>query len=118
MRDIGARIRRYRLSRYGSPHGVLRHLRWAWPILGLWLAYVTLFSEHGLFRIWRMSRESARVQTELETTRKEITRREAEMKYPRAFRERAEHILRERSGYAGPGDIIYRIRSPGPDSLH
>ncbi len=118
MRDIGARIQRYRLVRYSALHGSLsRHFRWAWPILGLWLAYVALLSEHSLFRIWLMGRESMRVRTEFAATRQELGRLEQQMKNPGARRDWAEHILRERNGYAKPPEIIYRIPPQGPDSL-
>ncbi len=118
MRDISARIRRYRLSRYSPLHGSLsRHFRWAWPILGLWLAYVVLLSEHSLFRIWLMGRESMRVRTELAATRQELDRLERQMKDPHARRDQAEHTLRERNGYAGPREIVYRIPPQEPDSL-
>jgi cell division protein FtsB len=118
MRDIGARIQRYRLSRYGAASpSLLRSLRWIWPILGLWLAYVTFFSEHSLFRIWRMGREDASLRAELDATRHELSRLETQMKDPRVRRDQAEHLLRERSGFAKPGEIIYRVPSQDADSL-
>jgi len=118
MRDIGARIQRYRLSRYGSPAApILRRLRWALPFLGLWLAYATLFSEHSLLRVWRLGGESGRTQADLDRTRGEIERLEAQMKDPAVRRRQGERLLREQSGFARPGEIIYRIPASGTDSL-
>ena len=116
MRDIGARIRRYRLTRYASRHGsILSQLRWVWPFLLLWVAYMGLFSEHSLWRLWQLSREGSRMRAELATTRQELERIEAKMNDPKARREQGEHILRERNGWAKPGEIIYRI--PVADSV-
>jgi len=116
VRDIGQRIRRYRLTRYESPHRpLLRRLRWLLPFLLLWLAYVGLFSEHSLLRLWKLSREEARTRAELASTRQELQRAEARLKDPRARRTEGEHVLRERDGWARPSEIIYRI--PVQDSV-
>lgn len=115
MRDIGTRIQRYRLSRYGSPAGpLLRRLRWALPLLGLWLVYLAVLSDHSLLRMWRLSRDGANMRRELDTTRKELARLESDMKDPAARRRQAEQLLREKSGFARPKELIYRI--PEPDS--
>ena len=113
--DIGTRIQRYRLSRYGSPAGpLLRRLRWALPLLGLWLVYITLLSDHSLLRMWRLGRDGVGMRRELEVTRKELVRIETEMKDPAARRRQAEQLIREKSGFAKPKELIYRI--PEPDS--
>jgi cell division protein FtsB len=120
VRDIGDRIRRYRLTRFGPRDSSLfRRLAWVWPILGLWGAYVLFLGEHSVLRIWRLSRENQRMQTELISTRHELDRLEGRMNDPNVMRERAEHMLRERSGWAKKGEIIYRIpESQSPrDSL-
>ena len=118
MRDIGARIQRYRLSRYGpSNSSLLRRLAWVWPLLALWGAYVAFFGEHSLLRIWQLGRESARMRTELVSAQKELNRLEGRMNDPRVVRDRAEHVLRERSGWAKPGEIIYRIPTSKVDTL-
>ncbi len=113
MRDIGARIQRYRLSRYGRVGGAT--FRWAWPLLFLWLVYATLLGDHSLFRIWRMGTETGRVQSELVATREELDRLEHRLHDRGAQREMGERVLRERSGFAKPGEIIYRI--PPADSV-
>jgi len=115
VRDIGARIQRYRLSRYGgAPVAQLRRLRWIWPLFALWLAYAGLLGDHSWFRIWRLSRESGKIQEELRATHLELERVEHQLRDAGARREMGERTLRERSGFARPGEIIYRV--PGPDS--
>lgn len=115
MRDIGARIQRYRLSRYGAPVASLRRLGWIWPLLGLWLVYAGLLGEHSWYRIWRLSRESGRIHQELVATRVALERLEYQLHDSGARRELGEKALRERNGFAKPGEIIYRI--PARDSL-
>ena len=111
MRDIGSRIQRYRLSRYGpADHSPLRHLRWAWPLIGLWLLYVGLLSEHSLLRLWRLSAESRRLRSEVETTRAQIGELDRKIKDPDARRAWGERTLRERDGMARKGEIVYRYQ--------
>ena len=117
MRDIGQRIQRYRLTRFGPRNAsLLRRLAWVWPILGLWGIYVLFLGEHSLIRIWRLSQENQRMRAELVSTQKELGRIEGRMNDPRVMRDRAEHMLRERSGFARKGEIIYRIPESKPDS--
>lgn len=117
MRDIGQRIQRYRLTRFGPRNAsLLRRLAWVWPILGLWGVYVLFLGEHSVIRIWRLSQENRRMRAELASTQKELNRLEGRMNDPRVMRDRAEHMLRERSGYARPGEIIYRIPETKPDT--
>jgi cell division protein FtsB len=110
VRDIGERIRRYRLSRYGADAGRPRRLGWIWPVLGLWLIYAGLLGEHSWLRIWRMSRENEQTQKELAATRKEQSRLESQLHDPGAQRDLGEQTLRGRDGYARQGEIIYRIQ--------
>lgn len=118
MKDIGSRLKRYRLSRYAAPvDPVRRRLRWAWVLGLLWLVWIGVLSDHSLLRIWSLGREKARTQSELEHVRSEIERLDAQAKDPRARRDLAEHTLRERNGMAKPGEIVYRIRSMSPDSV-
>ena len=117
MRDIGRRIRRYRLSRYRSPQGPFpRPPRWVWIAAALWLAYVTLLSERSLYRIWRMGDENARAQRQLEEVRREIARLDRDARDPQARMREAERALRH-EGFARPGELIYRIDGGDPDSL-
>ena len=118
MSDIGTRLRRYRLSRYAPPvDPVRRRLRWGWVALGLWLVWIGFVSDHSLWRIWRLSRENAQAVTDLRKVQGSVARLEAEYESPRSNRELAERTLRERTGMARPGEIIYRIRGARADSL-
>jgi cell division protein FtsB len=115
MRDIGARIQRYRLSRYAPPQDrVRRGLRWAWLAAALWLIWVGLVSEHNFLRLWQLSHERQRSEVELRRLDAEIARLDAQQRDPTALRSLAEHALREKSGMARPGEIIYWIRPGGP----
>ena len=119
VRDIVNRIRRHRLSRYATGGGsLLRGLRWTLPILSLWGAYALLFGGHSLLRIWGMTRERARARTELAATEQERAKLESQLRDPGARRQQAERWLRERYGWAPPGEIIYRIPGPASDSTH
>lgn len=117
MRDIGRRIRRYRLSRYRAPQGGLaRPPRWVWILLGLWAGWVGILSERSLFRIWRMGTENARAERELVEAREEIRRLDQNARDPRARLHDAERALRA-DGFARPGEIVYRIQPGTPDTL-
>ncbi len=116
MRDIGERLHRRRLLRYAPPDSPARRgFRWVAVVLVSWLVWAGLISDHSFYRIWRLSRENRRVSLEVEQLTSELQRLEAEARDPRARRERAEHALREKTGMAKPGEIIYRIRG-GEDS--
>ncbi len=115
MRDISDRLGRYRLGRYATPvDPVRRRLRWAWLAGGLWLVWFVLLSDHSVWRLARLGRESARVAHDLEVARAEVARLEAERADPRVMRERGEKVLRERGGMAQPGEIIYRVDDQTP----
>ena len=115
MRDIGARIQRYRLSRYAPPEDrVRRSLRWAWLAGALWLVWVGVVSEHNFIRLWQLSHERQRSEAELKRLDAEVARLDAQQRDPAAQRLLAEHALREKSGMAKPGEIIYSIRPGGP----
>jgi cell division protein FtsB len=109
VRDIGDRIRRYRLSRYGDGAGRPRRVAWIWPVLLLWLVYAGVLGEHSWLRIWRLSRESADQQKELAAMRSELGRLEHQLRDASARRELGEKVLRERNGYVGKDELIYRI---------
>jgi cell division protein FtsB len=118
MRDIGTRIRRYRLSRYGSGDGRgVRRVRWLLPLLLVWLVYAGLLGEHSWFRIWRLEQESDQVRTDLGRTRAGIDSLEHRLNDPGASRAMGERVLRERSGFAGKDELIYRIPPASSDSL-
>ena len=113
MRDIGARIERYRLSRYGRVGGAT--FRWAWPLLFAWLVYAAFLGQHSLLRIWLMGNEQRSVQGELADTRIKLEEAEHVLHDKAMLRDRGEHVLRERNGFARPSEKVYRI--PSADSL-
>jgi cell division protein FtsB len=115
LRDIGTRIQRYRLSRYAPPEDrVRRGLRWAWLVGALWLVWVGFVSEHNLVRLRQLSQERQRSEDRLQRLNSEVARLDAQQRDPAAQRLLAEHALREKSGMAKPGEIIYQIRPGGP----
>jgi cell division protein FtsB len=118
MRDIGKRIQRYRLSRYGRTNNpVVRRLRWVWLVAVAWLAWVGLLSDHNFHRIWKMERERTEARQQLDEASMARQRMSAELKDPAARLERAEDLLRTEHGMARPGELIYRIRPVPADSL-
>jgi hypothetical protein len=109
MRDIGHRIERHRLKRYAVPHdAVRRRLKWFWPLLGAWLLWVGLLSDHSFYRLWRLGQEHQRTRAEIERARGEIRAVERERDDPAARRERAEAEVRG-AGMARPGEYVYRV---------
>ena len=118
MRDIGNRIKRYRLSRYAAPEQrPTRKFRWAYPLFALWVLYVGVLSEHSMLRIWQMARENQRATSQLDSLQVEVERLDRELRDPKAKRARGERVLRERVRYARPGEIVYTIEDDVPDSL-
>ena len=117
MRDIGSRIGRYRLTRYArGPGGRPRWIPWALAALALWTLWATAVSDHSLYRIWRLRRERAETQVELDRVRHDDAALETQLDGPGARRRIAEKRLREESGMAKPGEIVYRIRGDAADS--
>src|SRR5258708_5274957 len=101
MRDISARIQRYRLSRYAPPvDRVRRRLRWAWVFGGFWLVWVGLFSEHNFYRLWQLGREDALNRQDFQHLSIEADRLDRESRDPKIRRRAAEAYLREQAGMA------------------
>jgi len=118
MRDIGRRIQRYRLSRYGNTDDrVGRRLRWIWLVAAAWVGWVGLLSEHSFYRIWKLERQREQASQRLEQASEARLRMNAELKDPAARRQRAEDLLRTEHGMARPGEIVYRVRPVPADSL-
>jgi cell division protein FtsB len=110
MRDIGARINRYRLSRYAPPANPWRrHRRWIALGAVAWMVWAGFISDHSFFRLWRLEREAARERRELKDARAEVDRLNTDLNDPRVRKVRAEGVLRE-NGWAGKGEIVYRIQ--------
>jgi cell division protein FtsB len=78
--------------------------------------WIAVLSDHSLWRIWRLSNENARAEHELERARLSVSKLENQVENPENNRELAERVLRERTGMAKPGEIVYRIRGNQPDS--
>ena len=108
MRDIGRKIQRYRLSRYGGSSRAFP-LRWLWVALGAWLLWAGVVSDHSFYQLWKLQREKDRRQKALAVTREELQDLERRTTDPTLQREEAERLLRELNGMAKPGEIIYRI---------
>ena len=118
MRDIGNRIRKYRLTRYAGPEvRRRRRLRWMGLAAAAWLLWATVLSDHSFYRLWRLGSERERQQAELEKVRKEVREREAQLDDPKALRELGERRLRESSGMVRHGEIVYRIQTAEKDSF-
>lgn len=118
MRDISRRLKHYRLSRYATPESpVRRHLHWIWLAVLAWFAWAGFISDHSMYRIWRLERESSRTTHDLVAARHEREQLEADSRDPEARRLHVERVLREENGMAGPGEIIYQVRPVPPDSV-
>jgi cell division protein FtsB len=118
MRDIESRLQRYRLARYAPPGSSLpTWIRWVWVLIGLWGLWALAFSGHSAWRLWRLERDNERARIELERTQDELARLESGMRDPQAVRDMAEHLLREKTGMARPGEIVYRVRGAPADSV-
>ena len=117
MRDIGSRIQQYRLSRYGgSRPGRGRRLRFLWIGVFAWALWAGVISDHSFYRLWRLGREQHQLQRDVDRMRGEIRQLDAERDDPQAQRDLAERALREKSGMARKGEIIYRIQGGAPDT--
>jgi cell division protein FtsB len=117
MRDISGRLQRHRLRRYAAPEDPMRlRIHWAWWGLLAWLLWVCLLSDHSFYRLWQLRQENVRTRSELDRVTQQVRTLDADLRDPRTQRGRAERALREKSGMARPGEIIYRIQ-PARDSL-
>ncbi len=113
MRDIGARISRYRLSRYAPPEDRLRRrLRWAWVAFALWAVWVGLLSEHSFLRLWSLGREDARNRVERRRLSADLERIERDLTDPQRRRLAAEDYLRHNAQMARKNEIVYQYSSP------
>jgi cell division protein FtsB len=118
MRDIGNRIRKYRLQRYAGPEVQRRRrLRWAGLAAAVWLLWAGVVSDHSFYRLWRLQIEKARTQQQLDRLQVELRESEAEITDPQALRDLGERRLREQSGMSRPGEIVYRVQPAEGDSL-
>ena len=84
--------------------------RWFWLAAGLWLAWVTVLSDHSFWRIAQLKREIASSESEAERLKKDTEQLERQVRDPEARRFRAEEIARTQHGWAAPGELVYRCR--------
>src|SRR6266581_8113526 len=113
MRDIGARINRYRLSRYAPPEDRLRRrLRWAWVVFALWAVWVGLLSEHSFLRLWSLGREDAKNRVERQRLSADLERIERDLTDPQRRRLAAEDYLRRNAQMARSEEHTSELQSP------
>ena len=95
-------------------------LRWASRILLILLIVVLSGVTTGLFLVWSQTRreyvafEEHHIQVKAELASKKMER-EAKEAYLREFLndpEFVERVIRDRLGYVGPGEIIFRFENP------
>jgi len=85
--------------------------RWLWLALGVWLVWVTVLSDHSLWRIAQLKREIAQAERDTRDLKRTTTELEAQLNDPYTRRLRAEEIARTEHGWAAPGEIVYRFRN-------
>lgn len=118
-RDITRRVLSRPLRSPFAPGGgdPTRH-RWIWVALGAWLLWVTVISDHSLWRIAQLKRELAQAERELGRVTAESQTIQASLDDPVARREQAERVLRTQQGWSRPGEIIYRVDAKPSGSKH
>jgi len=115
------RSRRF-FARPLEPGGLAAHARriprWFWLAAGVWLAWVTVLSDHSFWRIAQLKREIAAAEHEATRLRNDTEQLEKQVNDPEARRFRAEEIARTQHGWAAPGELVYRFRGSEatPDS--
>jgi len=114
-KDITGRVLRRPLQ---SPYvtGAGRHwLRWVLLGVSAWLLYVSVLSDHSLWRILQLKREISASDAEVKHVQAEARRLEARLDDPRTRHDHAEEVLRTQ-GFARPGEIVYRLGGTVADS--
>jgi len=95
--------------------GRARHIpRWFWLVAGVWLAWVTVLSDHSFWRISRLKHEIASSEAEAVRLKQDTEQLERQVKDPEARKFRAEEIARTQHGWAAPGELVYRFRGSEP----
>jgi cell division protein FtsB len=88
--------------------------RWFWLLAGLWLAWVTVLSDHSFWRIAQLKREIASSELEAVRLKQDTEQLERQVRDPEARKFRAEEIARTQHGWAAPGELVYRFRGSEP----
>lgn len=95
----------------GRRGGIARHIpRWFWLLVALWLAWVTVLSDHSFWRIAQLKREIAQAEKDTKEIRKSTAALEGQVSDPHARKFHAEEIARTQHGWAAPGEVVYRFR--------
>jgi cell division protein FtsB len=114
-RDITGRVLGRPLrSPYGGGGNGSR-ARWLWLLPAAWLLWVTLLSDHSLWRISRLRSDLVSARTEIQRVRRQTAGLDARLHDPVERTRHAEEALREQ-GMSRPGEIIYRLGGTRPDS--
>lgn len=95
--------------------GGRRWLRWALLGVSVWLLYVSVLSDHSLWRILRLKHDISASDAELKRVQVESHRLESRLDDPRTREQHAEEVLRSQ-GFARPGEIVYRLGGSVADS--
>jgi cell division protein FtsB len=88
--------------------------RWFWLVAGVWLAWVTVLSDHSFWRISQLKREIASAESEAQRLRTDTDQLDRQVRDPEARKFRAEEIARTQHGWAAPGELVYRFRGSEP----
>ena len=98
-----------------GPGGRARAIpRWFWLVAGVWLAWVTVLSDHSFWRIARLKREIASSERDAERLKRDTEQLEQQVRDPEARKFRAEEIARTQHGWAAQGELVYRFRGTEP----
>jgi cell division protein FtsB len=90
--------------------------RWLWLLAALWLAWVTVLSDHSFWRIAQLKREIAQAEKDTKEIRKSTAALEDQVNDPHARKFHAEEIARTQHGWAAPDELVYRFRGDGVQS--
>ncbi len=115
VNDISRRILRRPLSRYldAATTPRRRRLRWLIPVLIAWLVWAGFMSEHSFRRLAQLGAERDAMRAELDRQQQSIETLDRDLADPKARRQLAERVARERNGMARPGESVYRFDRKG-----
>jgi len=115
-KDITRRVLGRPMQSPYLPGGGVPSRRLWWWIAGIvWLAWISVISDHSLWRIFRLKQELRAANREIAQIESETRKLDEKMSDPRARAEHSEEILRKQ-GMARPGEIVYRLGGGDADS--
>ena len=113
MRDIGIRIQRYKLRRYGPPETIGERARLGLAVaLAGWLIWALFVSDHSAVRLMALEHKQKSMEKQLAAANLEVKRGTADLRAA-GDPSVAERVLRERHNFAHPGELLYIIQSDG-----